>query len=148
MLTANCDADPSTLWMKVRSSIQQSTSGGSRLREQNALTVIPKSFPDSSRTVTTVMPEAKRPRTLRKVAGSSIEYRVRDVYALAGGDRRSEARATVRTSALPSRLLHQTVAPPRSPAKGPRSVEQNRPSLPPADPPCPFAATAQRPRDS
>src|SRR5919199_1250612 len=79
MLTAKCDEEASTLWMKVRWSMQQSTSGGSRLSEQKALTVMPKSFPDSSRAVTTVMPEAKRPRTLWKVAGSSIEYRVRDV---------------------------------------------------------------------
>jgi hypothetical protein len=43
MLTANCaaGAEESTLWIAVRCSTQQSTSGGSRLSEQKALTVIP-----------------------------------------------------------------------------------------------------------
>src|SRR5438093_9942758 len=51
-------------------STQSNTSGGSRLTEQKALTVIPRSAPRGSRTVTMVTPDAKRPSTLRKVSAS------------------------------------------------------------------------------
>src|SRR4051794_5824949 len=46
------------------------TSGGSRLTDANALTVMPWSFPLSSCVVTIVTPEAKRPSTLRNVSES------------------------------------------------------------------------------
>ena len=59
-------------------STQTCTSGGSRLTEQNALTVIPTSRLLASRVVTTVMPEAKRPRTLRKESGSIVMRLVRE----------------------------------------------------------------------
>src|ERR1051326_8725133 len=45
-------------------------SGGDRLTEANALTVMPRSRPDSSRVVKTVTEEANRPRTERKRSGS------------------------------------------------------------------------------
>jgi hypothetical protein len=48
------------------------TSGGSRLSEQNALTVMPWSSPSESRVVTTVTPLAKRPRIARKLAASML----------------------------------------------------------------------------
>src|SRR5690348_11377673 len=51
-------------------STQNSTSGGSRLSELNALTVIPWSAPDASRAVRIVTPQANRPRTLRKASES------------------------------------------------------------------------------
>ena len=44
MLTANCDAVfpvPSTLWSDAAFPMHTCTSGGSRLTEQNAVTVMP-----------------------------------------------------------------------------------------------------------
>ena len=53
--------------------------------EQKALTVIPASRPSAPRAVTTVTPEAKRPRTARKLSGSrDMEDEDR------GGGRRAE----------------------------------------------------------
>src|SRR5688572_20296852 len=51
------------------------TSGGCRLREQNALTVMPASV-SSDRVVKTVTPDAKRPSTERKESGSSIKVQI------------------------------------------------------------------------
>ena len=58
-------------------SMQASTGGGSRLSEQNALTVMPWSVAPV-RVVRTVTPEAKRPSTERKVSGSRLMVVTRD----------------------------------------------------------------------
>src|SRR5687768_11739065 len=53
-------------------STQKRTIGGSRLSEQNALTVIPSSKPSASTEVTTVTPDANRPITARNASWSII----------------------------------------------------------------------------
>src|SRR3990172_7609589 len=49
-----------------------STSGGSRLTEQKALTVRPSVCPEASRVVTTVTPLGNRPSVRRKVEASTL----------------------------------------------------------------------------
>src|SRR5688500_9195567 len=71
MFTAKCDAASRGPWDEAPRSMHTSTSGGTRLTELNAFTVIPWSRPSPSRTVTIVTPVANRPRTLRNVSGSS-----------------------------------------------------------------------------
>src|SRR5687768_4856699 len=51
-------------------STQKRTIGGSRLSEQNALTVMPSSTPSASADVTTVTPDANRPITARNASWS------------------------------------------------------------------------------
>src|SRR5687768_18555329 len=57
-------------------STQKRTIGGSRLSEQNALTVIPSSIPSASTDVTTVTPDAKRPMTARNASWSIMRPRL------------------------------------------------------------------------
>ena len=76
MLTPKCVVARRAANIDAAWSMQMETSGGRRLTDAKALTVIPTSRWSASRVVTTVMPDAKRPSTLRKVSGSIVMRRV------------------------------------------------------------------------
>ena len=54
--------------------MQMRTSGGSRLTEQKALTVMPWSDPSAAFVVTTVTPEGNLPSTLRNSSGLTLNF--------------------------------------------------------------------------
>ena len=55
-------------------SMQMRISGGSRLTEQNALTVIPWSEPSAAFVVTTVTPDGNLPSTARNSSGLTLNF--------------------------------------------------------------------------
>src|SRR5688500_10500181 len=96
--------------------MQKRTSGGSRLTEQNALTVMPWSRFLLSRVVTTVTPDAKRPSTDLKECWSTL---------IVGAARKGVAK--------------------RSVAEALRELERSRRRRPQAGPPCHAVPTAPAP---
>ena len=78
MLTPKTREPCSPALASERLSMQASTSGGSRLTEQNALTVSPSGDPASSRVVTTVTPVANcesARRNAEALMGTALEGR-------------------------------------------------------------------------
>ena len=70
----NADELVSALWTDAVFSMHTRTSGGLRLSEQNALTVIPWSDPSAAFVVTTVTPEGNLPSMLLNSSELTLNF--------------------------------------------------------------------------